>query len=1457
LLTATSYFWGMSIACSLEERARPVLDLASRQLTPARHIAASRNLTLALDVLRRQVSGLDVVVGELADNRPAWWEGGKVYVNTSAGMADTSSPLHELSEVWGAAFQAQQPEAYADMLSLVRGSQQHAQTQKAYPELDEENQLREALHLQVQQVAAARLDQRQARVEQYGAVGRLWNFVQELLHNMGAKMNPDQLERLLAGGKLTNGELTSMLADKLLLGNDGSLRELSAADLARLSSGARDQRLNRTAAERTQTIRGISTSGDLLTVVSGREPNQNGDSVHQKAHRAIQVYEDQPGFRYKIQEMNEQGRLEEKLGMENWQSVNPDERLRQAEAFYRQHQALPDGKSINQVNELFYNLANAGKTNDQGDTIAPTAEQQLLALNMFPSFDVEQGHQVLHYNQAVLSQHPLTSVQGLYDAAFDTGNLFVHLDKDGTPLGIQAVTRQRLGEGSYTGKLLDGLYHKPDANWFSHTVGKYLSGKAERVTLSSSAEQLQKMQAVALGMHFNDLGFPLRHMGVTNMRSLDEFKQNASSAIIPVAELAAFKAIRGEKAIRAQLEASGAGGKRLLEVLDNDKLYPENSQGYVTDPIQGLLQNHKAANPAAWHSISQAVSEYEQDKSEVGLQRLSQAISTELIRLSDSLTKEEAKNNLWYVQLGLAQAQLAGIDPYLNPVRALGDIDKNIQDFNSNPNPAVQLLVHQYRNLMGKFTARFQPEARARVARINELKKAQADIRQATKGKPTGGALLDYDQPLYVRLQRTAKAWQPSPDGKTYSEVDVPTGHWKMPSTAEFKELLPAEQQFIEQEIAATKAHLLSWWTVSHRDLETGELGNAGEAEAWYQKQWGQGQIPLSPAAQSTLRLQGDWMGGYENSIQSLLTQNPNFNSSDTGQRDNLGEYYQGQGGSQSIWGNQRRQQMLGIESSSEVHPETGKSLNFVVSADWQKRQSKLDQDLGRSQALFSAEMLRHELSQDVSRIYKVATAVLMHREEAAGIVRKYIDKTETDPESGQYHDKEGRSNADKYLEAMYRALFLGDTKQGGGSPGVQKLIKGADALTSLTRGIMMKGDVLRPVRNQIAMLVGQLMPIMLSQNELGNAILDKAHLKEAATFALNPKNRNFLYQLAVNHGVTDASVLAQARDRHTSGKGYKLTDAFNIDTEIDRMGDEALAHTLMVQHMLTNKTWGAYSWDEKQQEFHYDEQQDRKLRGDKTVDVVRQQQIAAGTLEAGQKMLTGYDNRMLGALENALTEIRGNYSPLANTQIGTHVAGNMLLMMSRWFLNKMNSAVKNNQTSVVKGAYNDEGQWIGQRDEGQWQSLTGFMGQMHKLGNNPMELATAWKTMDPTSRQNIALMGSKLALVASLTLTAAVLHGLWADDKETDAEKKRARQRGILDAVVQEASVVSNLQFLMDKAVNPFLIAAFIKQSATTLGNYMAGDIKSGNRGAVSKVGVLKAGKRAVDFMDSMSEDK
>ncbi|GAC1602590.1 MAG: hypothetical protein NVS3B25_30950 [Hymenobacter sp.] len=1420
-----------------------MLDLNARSLTAARQHAAGRNLAAAVALLQARVPGLAVRVGALNDPRPAWWAGGTVYVNTAPGRADTSSPLHELSEVWGAAYQTQEPAAYAAMLNLVRDSPAHQQARRAYPELDDENQLREALHLQVQEVAAASLDQRQDRVARFGAVGQLWNYVGDLLARLGARLQPRQLADLLEGGHLTNAELTQALAHTLLTGSGpaGGLARLTAGDLERLGGYARDQRLNRTAGSR---VPGIAHSGDLLTLISGQEPNQSGEDVHARAQAAADIYADEKGFRTLTYDEN---RVVTK-GWQDWTSPHREDRIRQATTFYRQNQALPDGEALAQAKDLFRRLALP-----RAETTI-TEEEELLAAQMFPHFDGAAGHQVVHYTAQEFGQHPNPAVAALYDPAFNPGNLLVHLDAQGVPLGVQAITRLRLGEGAKRENLTLGLYQDEKQGFFGKQAARKLAGTVEKVTLSRTPEQLQKLQALLLGMHFNDRGHALLHLGVTNVRDLSNHATNAASTLVPVAELLALQEIRRHPAVRAQLAASGKGGARLLSVLDNDQLYTGAGQGYVTDPIRGLLLNHQSASPAAYAAIGQAVGAYQQTKSEATTYALQQGIRTELIKLTAALSEEERARNPWYVQLAQADRQLTEIEPRLHTIRALGDEEQQALDFYNHPNPAMKLLVAQARTLMGKFTQQWQTLQPARVARIRALRDAHAAL---PDGARTGGRLREHDQPLYARLQQTSPAWQASADGKTYTQVQVPNGRWILPGTEAFNKLMPAEQAFITEEIAATRQHLIDWHQARHLDVETGAPGSLTEAEAWYEQNWAQGQIPFSPASASTQRLQGNWTDGWQTSIHELLTQNPNFDNAETGARENLGEYYQGQGGNQSVWGNEQKRQMLGIVRTSEEHPETGEPLNFIVQDNWQQLQARYDQDLGRGMTLFAAELLRQQHSQEAERVYAIATAVNQYQEAAAGVVRKYIPGVSGKLGTDVYDEKDAKSNADQVLRAMYRAIFLGDTAQGGGSAGVQRLMKAGAIMTAATRGLLMKGDVLRPIRNLLAQVLGNLAPILATQNAHGDAVLNPKLLKEAAGIALNPKNHNYLYQLAVHLGVSDPSTLSLARSREMNERPRMLSDLLDVDMQIDRSADETMAQTIMVLHMLTNKSWGAYSWDEAGKHFVYDEVQHRQLTSDAHVDAIRQNQVANQLLTPGERMHGGYDPLMLSALEASITGIRGNYSPLSNTLPGTQLYGKFLLPMRRWFSEKVKSATIDNHVSTTKGYRNLAGQWVGQRDEGQWQSLTGFLGRLVNMGRDPMSFAEKWKGMDAADRQNIALFSTKLAGVMSLTLASALLHGLWDDDPDKDSEKKRAKQRGILDAVISEASVFANLQFLTDAAASPFLIATYGKQMATGVGQYLSGDIKGGNRTTSSKLGFLKAKNRIENFFSSQDDSQ
>ena len=448
----------MALTCQLERTARPVLDLTTPQLSQVRRAGAAADVAASLELLRQRVPGLLVEEGYYDDPRPAWWEGGTVRVNLH--RADVSSALHELSEVWGAAYARQQPAAYQQTLQLLRGSEAHERTKLAYPELDEQNQLREALHLEVQQHAAPLLVRQNYQLS--GAAGRLWGFAEKLFYRLGARFNPGQLRRLRQG-RLTVSELAQGLARELVLGRGGVLSELGHQDLARLGSYARDQRVTnqdlagrtggRTGASEagademtaeaddetagsplTHELLGVGHTGHLLAYVSGKAVNGGGRDIDQKARELVRNFGGKDYFQY--------GNLFDESGQRlpngrvQWESPDFDKQLAQATRLLTRSGARPDGEALRLASDVFYRARHPLTQAElvEGRPLGMNAAEAELAYGahgIFPDFIP--GQKVVKYEKA--------SMGADYDPAVDTGNLLVHLNDEGKPVAVAARSK--------------------------------------------------------------------------------------------------------------------------------------------------------------------------------------------------------------------------------------------------------------------------------------------------------------------------------------------------------------------------------------------------------------------------------------------------------------------------------------------------------------------------------------------------------------------------------------------------------------------------------------------------------------------------------------------------------------------------------------------------------------------------------------------------------------------------------------------------------------------------------------------------------------------------------------------------------------------------------------------------------------------------------------------------------
>ena len=1458
----------MAITCQLVDTARPVVQLDSPKLSAVRQLGAARDVGLVTELLGRRVPGLDVRSGYYDDARAAWWEQGTVHVNLN--RADVSSPLHELSEVWGAVYEQQQPEAYARTLEMLRGTSAHEQVRRAYPELDERGQLREALHLEVQQAAAPLLGRQLAAQRQgqsadtrsalSGAVDRLWAFVEKFFYRMGAQLTPERLARLQDNGQLSVSELTQALARELVLGGGrGSdvLRGLNQHDLERLGSYARAQQI--TNAELRHEKLGVDSVGGLLEFLSGQETNAAGNNLTRQSQQIAEAFSKKPHFQYMV--YNDEGRVTES-GSWKWESDDRFARIEQVRRVLRDNQAAPDGAAMRLSTELFGGFAAAGSgPTDKSD--AGDHERARLAYGahgIFPEF--VPGDKVVHYSAATMGQD--------YEAVYDTGNLIVHLGADGKPRGVAAITRQRLGEQARTPKLLGGLaYYQARAGDASAGTGflgtaarKSRAGKSEGVDLSASPEQLQKLQALAAAMHLTQRGHTISRISVANLASLSagEGSRNAVSRVLPTAELMALRSIARQPAVRQLLAASGAGGAHLLQLLDDEKLYaPER---YASDYVGSLVTNFISSQAGVQERIQRWASEHEQQNNNASLNRLMQGVRARIVDLTaghnpDATNADQSwQQNPELVQLTRAYVQLSEVSEALNPHQALGNLDKLSLDYNNNASPAMVFLVNRYKSMKLRINQAFAPRSLPRRKLIEALR--------AEKGTLANGRLLDREHELYANLMERRDAWQYDKAGKP-SAVSVPTGHFKLPGTASFEALSPAEKAFISYELNQIKEQMSNWHRASHRDPETGELGSAEAAKKYYEAEWSRGQIPLTPASVSTRQLQGDYWGNLQGTVHELLGQNPYFDDPG-GQRLSLSEYYQDQGGGTGAgagvrgnepWGGSGRMRLLGVRSTDEVHPDTGEALGFLVDEDWEKTQARFDQNLGRSQLAWAVEMLRHEFSHDAATDYKMATVLLRDQEQGSAFLRNFVagekmpllsdatpeeraaaEANDARYQSGQYAWMKSEQNDN--LRKAFRQLFLGDTQQGGGSAGLQAVYRAAAVMASVFRTAVYTGNIMRPIKQTISGFIGQLAPILAAQTEESKKVMDGRHLKDAVTIVFNPKNWDMLLQLGVQLDVVASNARQLAKEKMFLGDITQASEVLSVDKIVDRLGDEMLSLTTMVIHLKTSGAWDAYQWNEEKGVVEYSEAADRKARGDATIDAIKRNLVANGVLEPGEDLRGAYDLPLLRSLESSVSDVKGGYSPASSSELGSSVLGNQLLGQRRWFLRRVLNAIGVKRASVARQYYDADGRRTSLIEEGQFESLqTGFY-RLWDVGFNPMKAGDAWKGLESHEKENIRRVVSNLLVTGGAMLAVAAIAGL-SDDEEDKLNKKRSRQNGVLDTIIQEASIVDNMSFALDAAANPFIMMSFYKQGLTGVGNVLTGDFEGAARVAKSKTGLGK----------------
>lgn len=1417
--------------CTLETVARPALSLNSPALRAVAQNHGTLTVAHAVDALRQLYPGLNMGLTDVADSRHGWIEpSGRSVVNLRHAGLDT--PFHEAGHLWEAVVENALPSGQYDaMLEELADTPYHERATQRYPELARRQQLREGLVQLLGEQAAAEFV-RQARLAPGQGQG-----LAALARRFWARLRTALDPLLGSQGREEPPLVLRSLGDVLSQGVEALVRTPSPYLVPKLAAGL----LRGTLDQRGATAPSIQNPQHLLEFISGQDASASQRHIETRAKGLLAKARSRKGALYfeldadsglgRKQKYSIKGKTDAeqmasvtetltKIGQAHRQQLTTD-----AIDFFQRPEAERARLLRGDFGRESDMLQNGGR-----DLTDEQREQRRLYYQemqqLFPSF--QPGDEVLLYTKE--------NAGDLYNPAVDSGSLVLHRQKTSDPatgqektvLALASLTDGPLGETVKHRSFLAGIY---DPKGLSGVFNNLAVRFGHEVKLSNTHENRQKMQVLLAAMHLKKLGYDVAALAVGKFNQ-QRARENQVMRLFPTEHLQVVEKMGKLPAVRQALQASGEQGQYLLGLLDEAALRDPNA--YCQDYLGFLSQHYQQAGPNP-QAIRHALGEYYQQKSAASVLALDQAIrrrQRQLIKQSNF----SGDKNPEFVMLGQALVELAGIKYHLNPWHVIDAATEKFTSFLRNDNPIVQYFVKRWDDTWYNVSQQF-------MGLQDEHQKVTEALHKDYQGRH---ALVAAREHLAEASQ--AKYYEDLFQKQTVSFVtkegdleqrEINTHKLILPTSAEFKGLSGAQQAYIRWALKAVKERVTAVERMKRE--QSGQDVKPAELEQWYQETWGDGRIPVIQAGVWQSVLKGDIAYATEEHLRGLFEDNPRFHDQQQDHEDRLNDYILTQSNDDV------RHKLLGLEPDDE----DSKKLQLRA-ADGEQVQNRIEGDLRRTMNVVLMQTLKHEFQQGLEVDQKVGIALIRNHEHITGLLR-HSGQTSVGAEG------ETTSQTEQLFLKMSRQLWLGRKNQGMGHGLEKALYTALSAAGSLATSTILLANVMVPVQSFLSQTLGTLLPQALARQGFDGpgaaptAANVASAIKEVATPGNWPKLEALAQQLGVvRHGEYDLLGMRQ----HT-GEPFRV---FSGETfySLDRWGETATRMAVMVAVLKQQGIYDCYKFEPGAQgesgQLSYDVALDRRVRGDKVVDTLRDNLIKEGVLKAGQHLDRAYDGRLRRTLEMVMVDVMGGYSPLGQTVLGATAGGNIVRRLAGFLPARIERAMQGRHQSENRGNYDQQGDWQPEEEVGQVQSWLKLVSLMWTQSGGLLTRYNNVKSgtdLTPADKLNLRMINANLSLAAAFATASYAATAAWAEENK---RRKRAMALRLLDSLIMETFAFENFRMLLGKAASPVIELAMMKNTLDGISNVImpGGDASRGWHQIGSRVGAL----RTVDLVTGALQD-
>jgi len=1400
-------------------------------MAPARELVNARLAHRTAELFRGLYPGL-----QLEENpdpqAPAGQVGADGVTRYNPRTFDPTTLFHEHGHIWFAPVQAAFPEQANGLLSQMRGTRALARAEALYPELDGVGQQTEAFMEVIGQTGSRALKGYEERAQ--SALGRFYNLLDRWLYELTAR----RFEGRLASGTVTLDQVVRHISRELIYGErtgTGRARALTTSALRQLIPAALDQRLGLP-----------NTVADLMEFVSDKHTGASRRGVETTVDNK---YHDTKGRDTFFVYSEQQG------GSIPYTFSDTDMSVRKREI--REKVLLHAAEKESYFTELvtdFFGLSRKDRQERMhGKDPSPAANadrmltQQLHEL--FPGF--EDGDTVVAYGATTSPQY--------YDAAFDTGSLVLHIsarpDASGRPVvALASMTDESLRETAKGESLFSGIFltdeqgNDQKSTWNKFKLLRQRYG--DNLKMTRTALNLHGLQLQLLAMHLaQQHGVKVSNLAVgkiDNRKILPGqaklVSTNQTRQVLPLPLLLALKAIRQSPPVRALLTAAPVGSEAhtLLRVLDDDKLY--QAEDYAGSALDALERNYAALPGMAPGDASRMLGELRRYRQQVGAaagpvdravsaRALQDVIFGHLKELHRMFGPHNADLNAdpGFILLTEAWQELSGLNKHLNLPGLAGSVESIYTSFSATVNPFIQHFLQTWDAARNVVTDRFLAYKQS----SNELYAALIKEVEGTGLRTVGNRIVHRESAYYRHLLRQETFDWRNPKTGLNEQKTVPVYALLVPGSAEFDKLGPAAQKLIKHQLAQIKEHV----TARHqRDLNAkGKSLDPAELEQWYQENWGDGRIPLVRASVRSQVFRGEIADAGKEWLERLLDDNPLHDDTDEAGYHTLNDTYFIQGG-EGTYGSEFRARQLGLELDPDYHNAQGKpEEHYRLAADGLDRNNQLEDDLRQAFDIFEMNQLKRELLDDAAVHHKMAKAAMRKREDEIG---SFTRKTENSADGSSSED---RSPDEKDLDAMMNKLLFSKRQEANGV-GMKRLRNLGSVAGSITSSVAMGFNPMVAVKNQ-AQYMARAVSIALA-NGKDDVMFGMPDIAWAAKEFFKPAVRAKLYALGIKYRMLRTDEHDLINETNISGRKRQLLgDISYLSMWTSKIQDDASALFTLLCQMRHENTWDSYSYDKASDTLVYNEQADRKHRGDAVVDAVHASLIQDGTLPPGGKLDRAYDGFLRRNLNSIREEMMGGYDVLSQTSLDTQWHGAMFKQMRGWLLARVTGAFGDERIHPNRGRYDRiTGERVNDYQAGVFTSLLKYMANAATFGYIlPSEL----KNLTATDRKNLRLIMYNTAIAASLYLVGRALAGGFDDDKD-----KSMSTVAVLDAAISETLFIYQAGTLYNAIDSPMVSVAFIGKLGKLFGDVVALDGHAAWQDVKRTAGAAKAINSAVEFI-------